>query len=64
METKTKRIINAAFWAAIAIAITIYVCIVWHNMGCEVKSLIAAIFWYMSAPAALCAVFDATIQGK
>lgn len=64
METKTKRIINAAFWAAIAITITIYVCIVWHQQGCEWNSLIAAIFWYMTAPAALCATIDATIQGK
>lgn len=64
MKTKTKRIINAAFWAVLSIAITIYVCIVWHNMGCGLYSLIAAVVWYIIAPAALCAVIDETIQGK
>lgn len=61
---KTKRIINAAFWAAIAIGITILVCVEWHKQGCDERSLIAAIAWFMCAPAALCATIDAAIQGK
>lgn len=64
MKTKTKRIINAVFWAVLSIAITIYVCIVWHNMGCGLYSLIAAIVWYIIAPFAIGYTIDSCICGR
>ena len=43
---KTARLINAAIWAAIGIALTTYVCIEWHRQGCGWNSLWAAIAFY------------------
>lgn len=61
---KTKRIINAAFWAALSIGICIGVCIQWHAQGCGIESLIAAIAFYTGAPFAIGYTIDAAIQGK
>lgn len=64
MEMKTKRIINGAFWGALGLAACIGSCIVWHQNGCQIESLIAAIVYYTGAPFAIAYTIDACIQGK
>ena len=61
---KTKRIIWGAVCAAAFIALTAYVCYVWHGMGCGFYSLFAAIGYYGSCGAAVWAVIDAAIKGE
>lgn len=61
---KTKRIINAAIWAAISISICIMVCVQWHAQGCGIESMIAAIAFHTCVPFAIGYTIDAAIQGK
>lgn len=62
---KTVRIINAAFWAVVAIALCIAVVIEWSGkIACPAQSLVIACAFYMASCAALCGVIDQTIQGK
>ena len=61
---KKKRIINAAIWAAITLAICAMVVVEWHAQGCGVSSLIAAIAMYTICTAAIGFCIDQTIQDK
>lgn len=61
---KTKRIINASFWAVVAIALCIAVVIEWAKQGCPAQSLVMGCTFYLTSCAALCGVIDQTIQGK
>lgn len=61
---KTVRIINAAFWAAVAIALCIAVTVEWIKQGCLVQSVVIGCVYYLASSVALCGVIDKTIQGK
>ena len=61
---KLYRIINASFWAIVAVALSIAVVIEWSKNGCPAQSLVLGCTFYMASCAALCGVIDQTIQGK
>lgn len=61
---KLYRIINASFWAIVAVALSIAVVIEWSSKAAPAQSLVLACAFYMAACAALCGVIDQTIQGK
>ena len=62
---KLYRIINASFWAIVAVALSIAVVIEWgKNAACPAQSLVLACAFYTASCAALCGVIDQTIQGK
>lgn len=61
---KTVRIINAAFWAVVAIALCIAVTVEWIKQGCLAQSVIIGCVYYLASSAALGRVIDLTIQGK
>lgn len=61
---KTVRIINAAFWAVVAIALCIAVTVEWIKQGCPEQSLIIGCVFYLAISAAFCRVIDLSIQGK
>lgn len=59
---KRARIINAAVWAAIAVATIAGVCVEWHNQGAEWQSLAVAVGMYALMCSGLCYAIDAIIQ--
>lgn len=59
---KTKRLINAAIFAAIAIILITYVCFEWNKQGCETESLFAAIGMYGSCLTGVWITIDQTIK--
>jgi hypothetical protein len=61
---KLYRIINASFWAIVAVALSIAVVIEWSSKAAPAQSLVMACAFYTAACAALCGVIDQTIQGK
>lgn len=61
---KTVRIINAAFWAVVAIALCIAVTVEWIKQGCPEQSVVIGCVYYLASSVALCVVIDQTIQGK
>ena len=61
---KLYRIINASFWAIVAVALSIAVVIEWSKNGYPAQSLVLACAFYTASCAALCGVIDQTIQGK
>lgn len=61
---KVKRIINASFWAAVAIALCIAVVIVWAKTCAPVKSIVLGCTFYLLLSVGLCTVIDQHIQGK
>lgn len=61
---KTVRIINAAFWAVVAIALCIAVTVEWIKQGCPEQSVVIGCVYYLASSAALCRVIDQSIQGK
>lgn len=61
---KTVRIINAAFWAVVAVALCIAVTLEWTKQGCPAESVIIGCVYYLAVNVALCVVIDQTIQGK
>lgn len=48
--------------ATIALTLSVYVCLKWHNQGCGWESLIAAIVFYNATIAALAGVICKTIK--
>ena len=48
--------------AMIALTLSAYVCLEWHNQGCGWESLIAAIVFYNATIAALAGVICKTIK--
>lgn len=61
---KTKRIINAALWAAITLTICAMVVVEWYSQGCGASSLIAAIAMYTICTAAIGFCIDQTIRDR
>lgn len=61
---KAKRIINAVFWAVLAIVLVVYVCIEWHRQGCSVSSLALAAALYLAGCGAFWFIFDEHIRGN
>ena len=61
---KRARKINAIAWAVIAVALSAWVTIEWHNQGCELKSLILASAFYTTFCAAIGAMVDLAIQER
>ena len=61
---KKARIINAAIWAAIGIALVVGVCVQWHSQGCSSESLTMAIVMYSAFAFCFWLLFDQTIKEK
>ena len=61
---KLKRIINALFWAVVAIALCIAVVITWAKTCVPVKSIVFGCTFYLLNCVGLCVVIDQTIKGK
>lgn len=59
---KAKRIIVGAVAAIVALALCASVCVIWHNNGCEFKSLIMACMWYIACTASVWMVIDEKIR--
>lgn len=59
-----KRIIAGSIFAIIACVLIPYVCVVWHNQGCEWNSLAAAIAYYGGCLFAIWFTIDQTIKEK
>ena len=59
---KAKRIINGAFWAIIAVALSVIVCLEWHNNGCDRTALLVAIIFYTVISAGFAYIVDQTIK--
>lgn len=45
-ETMKKRTIFRTVWAVVSLALIAFVCYWWHQQGCGILSLIAAISFY------------------
>lgn len=61
---KKARIINAIVWSILAVAISAGVVITWNTDGCEVKSLILGVAFYLTTTLCLGACVDQCLQGK
>ena len=59
---KTARLINAAIWVAIGIALVVGVCYEWHKQGCGWDSLWAAIAMYGTFSIGFCLFVDEHIK--
>lgn len=61
---KKTRIIIGCIFAAIAVGITMCVCVEWASIGCGVESLVMAILFYSSTLTGLWYTIDSAICGK
>lgn len=55
---QVMRIINATLWAVALVAVLALVLTTWHDNGCEVESLAAAVVFYSAGAIGLGLIVD------
>lgn len=63
MLSMKARVINAAIWAAVAIAAATMTAVQWSAQGASVKSLVVGILFYVLTSGAIWYVLDQAMKG-